>query len=43
MVDLLQFTSNKKILSGVVAFRYKVYCQTLSQKIRPKNCDPSLK
>ena len=31
MVDLLNFTSNKKISSGVEALNYiKVYCQTLS-------------
>ena len=43
MVNLLKFTFNKKILSRVVALRYKGCCQTLSQKIWPKNCDPSLK
>ena len=33
-MDLSKFTSNKKILSGVVGLNYdKVYCQTLSLTI----------
>ena len=33
MVGLSKFTSNKKILSGIVTLGYnKVGCQTLSQK-----------
>ena len=32
MVDLLKFTTNKKILNGVVTLAYnKVHCQILSK------------